>query len=310
MAIGLSGTMITSKPEQLVSQLDVLGIIDRFGGKSLFRDRYAPFGDNTISSQRAEELHDRMRSFCYIRRRNQDIYADLPDPLHITVRVEGSPSEMSTYKSLEKEMVEAMKNNRLIMGEQKSASSGKMVAVGQMGQMNRSLGIAKIGHAVRWVKDFLEDTDEKVLVFAHHIDVVEGIAKGVKAPFINGKTSTSERQRIQNNFQNQAKERVIVANVEAAGIALTLTAATHILFAELGFVPATHQQAIGRAYGRANDVHGVMVHWMIVPDTLDERMLDILATKGQMAAAVIDGNSETGDGSVYNAIYSFYMGEG
>ncbi len=83
----------------------------------------------------------------------------------------------------------------------------------------------------------------QVLVFCHHRAVMDGIARmltqrGEDYIRIDGQTPSKERHARVQQFQNTAQCRVGVLAITAAGIALTLTSASTVYFAELFWTPA------------------------------------------------------------------------
>ena len=54
-----------------------------------------------------------------------------------------------------------------------------------------------------------------------------------------------------------------MCSIKAANVGINLTAATAVAFVEVPYVPADIEQAVGRAYGRLNDIHGVSVYFLV-----------------------------------------------
>ncbi len=90
-------------------------------------------------------------------------------------------------------------------------------------------------------------------------------------------------------FQTDPEAKMLVINMLVGGESKTLTAASNVAFAEFGWNRATHDQAIGRAYGRLNDAHGVTAWYFVGVNTIDESMLDLADEKGRSADATLDG---------------------
>jgi SWI/SNF-related matrix-associated actin-dependent regulator 1 of chromatin subfamily A len=89
----------------------------------------------------------------------------------------------------------------------------------------------------------------------------------------------------------------------AASEGLTLTAASDVVFCELGWTPAIHEQCVSRAYGRVNDMHGATAWYILAPNTIDEDMYELLDTKRRIVDAVTDGVEDDGkNGSVMSEL--------
>ena len=106
----------------------------------------------------------------------------------------------------------------------------------------------------RWLDD---PTKGKLCIFAHHIFVLDAIVAQVglsneassnrRFIRIDGSTSPKDRQAQIKEFQNNPSVKIAVLGITAAGVAVTLTAASTVWFAELFWTPALMIQAEGKA---------------------------------------------------------------
>lgn len=116
----------------------------------------------------------------------------------------------------------------------------------------------------------------KLIVFAHHMIMLDGLEqaisqKGYKYMRIDGNVSSEERHKRVNNFQEDAKTVVALLSITAAGVGLTLTASSTIVFAELHWTPGIMIQAEDRAH-RIGQKSSVNCHYLIGESTLDEML--------------------------------------
>src|SRR6478735_2698541 len=65
---------------------------------------------------------------------------------------------------------------------------------------------------------------------------------------ISGSDNAEQRMQAVDRFQTDPEVRVAICNIIADGVGITLTAATHVIFQDLDWVPANHLQAEDRAY--------------------------------------------------------------
>ena len=100
-------------------------------------------------------------------------------------------------------------------------------------------GKAKVGHVVKMLNAWLDDsTKGKLCIFAHHIDILDEITKGAglsnaagslrKYIRIDGKTNPKARQEQMMVFQSDPTVRIAILGITAAGVAITLTAASTV----------------------------------------------------------------------------------
>ena len=96
----------------------------------------------------------------------------------------------------------------------------------------------------------------------------------------------------------------------SASEGLTLTAASDVVFCELGWTPALHEQCVSRAYGRVNDMHGATAWYLLAPNTIDEDIYGLLEKKKRIVNSVTDGVDIEGEGSVVSELVKTLAGRG
>lgn len=145
--------------------------------------------------------------------------------------------------------------------------------------------------AAKWIKEnvLAQGADTKVIVFAHHRAAVTALAHELKEfgfACITGETPPGMRAREAERFQTDPSVRVFVGNIQAAGTAITLTAASDVVFVEQDFVPGNNFQAASRAH-RLGSANPVFVHTLAYPVAdVDKRVADILRDKTRALAAL------------------------
>lgn len=141
-------------------------------------------------------------------------------------------------------------------------------------ELFRRSGMAKLPGVERHVRDLLSRKNTgKLLIFAHHRAALDALANGclrdVPHIRIDGSTPGKERQSRVNKFQNDATVIVALLGITAAGVALTLTAASRVLFAELYWTPAALLQAEDRAH-RIGQTSEVVIEYLLADDCVDD----------------------------------------
>jgi hypothetical protein len=143
------------------------------------------------------------------------------------------------------------------------------------------------------VDSLLEGGLSKVVLFAHHHAVIQKLAAhyGEAAVVLYGETSMADRDLAVRRFQEDASVKVFVGGFLAAGVGLTLTAASTVVFAELDWVPGNVTQAEDRTY-RIGQKSNVLVQHLIVDGSLDARMIQMVIDKQSIADAALDLSTE------------------
>lgn len=101
---------------------------------------------------------------------------------------------------------------------------------------------------------------------------------GVGCALINGDTSEKDRQIAMHEFQHNPGCKVLLANIRAAGTALTLTASARLDMLESDWTPANNYQAIKRVH-RISQTRSVRVRLITLAQSFDEVVNDILRDK-------------------------------
>lgn len=326
----LSGTPILNRPIELASQLKAIRRLDSvFGGFWPFAHRYCEatkgdYGWILDGASNLEELNRKLRENCYIRRDKKSVLPELPDktrsilPVDIDNRPEYNKArdELIAYireqgrlskkflEELEEEIAEAHPENaeeyrgRRISEyrqdkAQRAARAETLVRIETLKQVTAR---GKHAQVKDWIKDFFDQNpSEKVVIFATHKDVIEAITKDLTEQYttplvLTGDTPAEERDRLVNLFQTDPEIRVFLANIQAGGVGLTLTAASYVLFVEFGWNSATMDQAEDRCY-RIGQKNAVSVYWMVGRNTLDEYLVDMIESKREVVERATDGGS-------------------
>jgi hypothetical protein len=293
----LSGTPIVNQPLELMTQLRVINRLEEFGGATKFRGAYGRATKKSLAT-----LNRKLRSSCYVRRRKADVLTELPPKRWSEIIVEGDPKVMVEYRKAEANIVKylselAMKlalesgadteeaRNEAWRKALKARAAEQLVSISTLKQLAAK---AKMNAAKQWVGDFIA-TDKKLVVFGWHREVVDMIATefsdGVK---IQGGISSEARQNAVDLFQNSYKQKVISCNILAAGVGLTLTAASDVLFLEQGWTPSHMEQGADRCH-RIGQKDSVTAWLMLTEGTIDEDIAALIHAKRSVVDQATDG---------------------
>jgi len=123
--------------------------------------------------------------------------------------------------------------------------------------------------------------NQKVIIFSYFREVLDYIyhSLGDKAVGpITGSVSSSARQEIVDAFTKSDQPVALVGQIQAAGTGLNIQAASVIILCEPQIKPSLEVQAIARAH-RMGQVNNVRVHRLLVPESVDDQMVTMLAKK-------------------------------
>lgn len=284
----LSGTPIVNRP---IEAYNALKIIDPENTPSVWEygKRYCDlshdrFGWDFSGASNTDELHKKLTSSIMIRRIKADVLTDLPDKLYSLV-----PLEMTNareYRTAEKDLMTWIHKNKGALAAKKAQAAKALVQIETLKQIAVN---EKMEAAIQWIKNFLE-VDGKLIVFAVHTAAVDRLMEefGPIAVKIDGSTPTGKRQAVVEQFQNNPAIRLFVGNIRAAGVGITLTAASNVAFLELPWTPGELSQAEDRAH-RISQKDTVNVYFLIAAGTIENAIAEMLEAKRGIVDAVTDG---------------------
>jgi SNF2 family DNA or RNA helicase len=148
-----------------------------------------------------------------------------------------------------------------------------------------------------WVQSRIDD-GKKVVIAAHHRDVVDELARKFGNLRIQGGMSVEEVEAQKARFQNEPVETapVIVLSIQAAKTGHTLTASQDILFVELPYTPADLDQTYSRLH-RIGQTGSVTTTYMLVDGTIDEEIYALIEKKRKVVNASVEGGEFAAGGN-------------
>ena len=319
----LTGTPVTNRPAEYASQLQILGRLEDFGGRWAFYKRYCNafrdrFGQWHIEgASHLDELNDRLRATCYIRRTKDQVMSELPPVQHNPVVVAGSTKAMREYRKAEQDIVEYMVARAAAIAEELGTSRRKAEVVARfrveaaqhivrMGVLRKIAASAKLEALDEWVTSHIE-ADRKVVLAAHHRDVVDALADKYWGLKIQGGQPLEEIEEHKRRFQNESVTAApaIVLSIQAAKTGHTLTAAQNICFVELPWTPADLDQTTSRLH-RIGQRGSVEATYLLAEGTIDETVFDLIGLKRSIVEVAIEGaGSGESTGSIADLVERF-----
>ncbi|MFW6272536.1 MAG: DEAD/DEAH box helicase [bacterium] len=146
----------------------------------------------------------------------------------------------------------------------------------------------KMDEVVQWIRDFLK-SGEKLVVFAINVRVIERLIKEFpKAVRVDGSVTGKKRQSAVDRFQNDKDCQLFIGNIIAAGVGLTLTAASNVAVIQHLWNPMKTEQAIDRVH-RITQTKKVTIWKFVAENTIEEHILSIANQRKSMVDKILDG---------------------
>ena len=312
--LGLSGTPLTRMPSDLYPLLNCIfrgQFVSLWTFEGMYCTRYkSRFGWKITGTKNEPQLNQFLTERCMIRYKIEDVLPDLPPFIRQTTLLEMTPAQKREYELLICQFREWL---QMRYPDRKIPRSDETAVLTQMGYMKRRVAEWKIPAIVENIEDFLNGSDGKLLVFAIHTKVMDGIwekfsSKGKKghpmAVRIDGSTPAKTRDNHVQRFQNDPSCRLFLGQIQATGTGLTLNASHHTIFAEVDFLPVTHTQAEARNRRIGQDADFVHYNYILMKNTIEERVCQTLFDRQKVIDTVIDGRGVEEEGT-FNLVSSF-----
>lgn len=256
----MTGTPMLNRPNELVAQLLILGILDsKFGSEQKFLSEYcsprnSQYRVDYSGSSNLTKLHNKMKKI-WLRRTKKDLSNQLPSkqivPIAVTELRQPAPHSFSEIEHYDRTCLQK-----------------------------------KLTSSIEFIKQLLE-RGEKVVVFVHHKSVGKSINLAFPtASVIVGGQSPSIRQKNVNNFQ-LGDSQLIICSLMASAVGLTLTAARIAVFIEYPWSPTLLRQAQDRVHRIGQD-RPVTIYYLYAKDSIDEYRLNINGFKNTIIDFIVE----------------------
>lgn len=235
-----------------------------------------------------------------MRVRKEDVFRDLPAIIWDTVPVPLDATHFSAEdaaqldKALDRSSALGTPEDDLTEALRKASNSAPLM------KLRRMLGLAKLRGATEYILDMLDNlpTDRKVLVFAHHAEVIASLARhfGEHLPAVlTGQNTPQEREAAVDKFLMNPQCRVFIGNIQAAGTAITLVGpkcrCSDVVFVESSWTPMDNAQAACRVH-RIGQHDGVVARMLSAAGTVDDLINGLLVRKAREFTQLFDTKEE------------------
>lgn len=288
----LSGTPLLSRPVEMFTLLNMIDPRTWNNWYSYTREycggHQGYFGYDVSGATNVEQLHEKIRKY-FIRRPKSEVLSQLPPKNRIDVQVEFDKDTRKKYDKAEDDFVSYLKE---YSGKQ-PREIAKMVQAEKLAQINILRYLCAMGKlkAAEDIIDAAIEADEKILVFSSYMEPLDYLMDKYvdKVVRITGQTPVEDRGKIVDEFQNDPNIKVFLGGIKSAGVGITLTAASNVLFLDYSWNPADHQQAEDRVHRPGQVAQSVNIYQLFADNTIDGKLKKMLDKKRKIFDKVIEG---------------------
>lgn len=203
----------------------------------------------------------------YLRRNQEDVLVELPEIIAADDWVDLTAADARVYRE--------------------AVAAGNLMAMRQAAWVTGSgpdaRACAKLSRLVEIV-DEARDEGRSTVVFSYFLDVLDTVAEALRSRGVavhgplSGHVPVAERMGLVDAFTSDGGGAVLVAQISVGGTGLNLQAASVVVLCEPQLTPAAEEQAVARSH-RMGQVRVVRAHRLLAEDSVDERVVELLAGK-------------------------------
>jgi len=297
----LTGTPILNKPIELQPILKELGC-DFAQDFMKYAKRYCAakqgyWGWDFSGASNLEELQQRLRESVMVRRLKKDVLKELPAKRRqiIELSTNGFASQINKEQAVAKifervkQELDEIRNDETYREKVEELKGMKKSEFTEISKLRHETALLKVPSVIEHCKDLLE-SENKIVIFAHHHDVINGLREGLKeygVVILTGEQKPEEKQQAVDSFQNDEAIRVFIGSIQAAGVGITLTAASTAVFAELDWTPGIVQQAEDRIH-RIGQENSVLIQHVVIDGSIDSHIAKTIVSKMEVIEKALD----------------------
>lgn len=296
----LSGTPVQNNAIDIFSQYRFLDPTVFGMNYYAFRGRYAIMGGfsnrQIVGYKALDELIRKEHSIAY--RVTKEEALDLPEQTFITRNIRMDTKDKNLYDQIRKNSFAELES-----GGQITAPTvlTKLLRLQQFtggfiqtddGNKPELVFRGKLNALEDILDDYVIDAGKKLVVFCRfrpEIDLIQKLLekKKIKYCSIYGDIKIDDRGAIVKEFQNNPDVKVFLAQIDTAGLGITLTAADTCVYYSVNFNYAAYSQSLARIHRIGQRNRCTYIH-LVVEKTIDETVLKALAKKEDLAKTVVD----------------------
>lgn len=296
----LSGTPVQNNAVDLYSQYRFLDPTVFGNNFYKFRNRFCVMGGfnkrQIVNYKDLDLLIKKEHSIAYRVTKKEAL--DLPEQTFETRYITLTPSEKKLYNTLKKESATELANGETISASTvltkllrlQQFTGGFVIADGE--EKPQQIGSGKINALEDIVDDYVIDSEKKLVIFARfraELDLIQKLLdkKKLKYGVIYGDIKLSDRGEIVKNFQENEETKVFLAQIDTAGLGITLTAADTCVYYSVNFNYAAYSQSLARIHRIGQRNTCTYIH-LTTKGTVDELIMKALHKKEDLAKTIVD----------------------
>jgi SNF2 family DNA or RNA helicase len=288
--LALTGTPFNNAVQDLWNVLDFcepnyLGSFWRFTEKYCVKNRFNSIEGYQNLDSLASKIEKRM-----IRRLKKDVLHELPDKIYENVFITPAKREQEIYEAVKEEILSEL-NAIGFENENINNILTKLIRLRQSADSLELVSDYAVSSKLDALKELLTDLineDKKAIIFTEFSEMAKILERELSQyrPLLYiGETDVTDRHEYINLFNTDNEHKLIIMS-SAGGYGLNLQRASYVIHYDLPWSIAKTIQREDRAH-RLGQKSSVTIFRMLMKDTIDEYILDVLHRKQAMSKELL-----------------------
>lgn len=289
--LGLSGTIITNRPSELINILILLGRFDIFPNYMYYIQRYCNakktmFGWDITDNNNLKELHELLDHYCYVRKEKRDVLKELP-PL-TEQYIECELTNKKIYQKAEKKFIEYL----ITVDVTRIDAALRAEHLVKLNELRKLSIDGKLKIIQIFIKEWLESNEnEKLIVFGCLKEPLQKLHTSIDdSLLITGENSLKEKETILKEFCFGEKQ-ILLANMQCIGTGVDglQNVCSNAVIIEFPMKPTDLEQTISRLE-RSGQKNNINIYYLMSNQTIDMKIWQILQQKKNVTDIVNRGS--------------------
>lgn len=236
-----------------------------------------------------------------LRRTKAQVLTELPAKTETILRIEPSDDEVALYEALRLRALEQL-------AETAAGKPKTLQILGEIMRLRRAcchpklvlpdstIESSKLSQVLETIQE-LRSGKHRALIFSQFVDHLQLLReqldlREITYQYLDGSTPARARKDRVDAFQAGEGE-VFLISLKAGGTGLNLTSADYVIHLDPWWNPAVEDQASDRAH-RIGQQRPVTIYRMVLAGTIEEKILELHATKRDLAESLLEGTDRSG----------------
>ncbi len=276
----MTGTPLVNNLGELYTQLKIIDSKLTYISPLKFIEKY---------SKNIPELQKLLREEYMIRREKKDVL-ELPEKVRQLILYPKSTMSDITLQE-NKEVLHVLKqvvSDSLTYDDLLKTLHSSPPLFERISKLRHLIAVDKLPLLFDFIDNIL-DNDQKIVIFAHHHDIIENIYQHYKdiSVYIDSEVEAKERDRRVLLFNNDKNTKLFIGSLRTTSFGLNLTSANVVIFAELDWTAAVMHQAEDRCH-RIGQTSKLTVYIPIVEGSIEEFIASKIYEKEYMSINLLN----------------------